>query len=203
MRYFQKAFRRTDINVAYSKGFSPHMIMSFAMPLGVGVESDSEYFDVEVSDNEDVSLFPDKLNREMAEGIVVLNAVKMPEKTKNAMASVAMADYEVCFYKENPLSDNLMNLYETSEKVCFIKTTKTGDHEINVKDFTFDFKLISENTIYIRVDASSAGNLKPASFVTALLSLENKKAEDYPIHVLRKDLFRFNENNELIPLDYV
>ena len=39
MRYFQKAFRRTDIRVKYSAGFSPHMIMSFAQALGVGVES--------------------------------------------------------------------------------------------------------------------------------------------------------------------
>ena len=30
MRYFQKAIRRADIDVAYSEGFSPHMIMSFA-----------------------------------------------------------------------------------------------------------------------------------------------------------------------------
>ncbi|MFQ6804549.1 MAG: DUF2344 domain-containing protein [Lachnospiraceae bacterium] len=27
------------IDVAYSEGFSPHMIMSFAAPLGVGVTS--------------------------------------------------------------------------------------------------------------------------------------------------------------------
>ena len=62
MRYFQKAFRRTDIDVLYSKGFSPHMIMSFAQPLGVGVESDGEYFDVEVSDEEDISAVVSKLN---------------------------------------------------------------------------------------------------------------------------------------------
>ena len=39
MRFFQKAIRRADIPVAYSEGFSPHMIMSFAAPLGVGTTS--------------------------------------------------------------------------------------------------------------------------------------------------------------------
>ena len=36
MRYFQKAIRRSEVNIRYSEGFSPHQIMSFAAPLGVG-----------------------------------------------------------------------------------------------------------------------------------------------------------------------
>ena len=39
MRYFQKALRRAELPVAFSGGYSPHMIMSFAAPLGVGTES--------------------------------------------------------------------------------------------------------------------------------------------------------------------
>lgn len=46
LRYFQKAVRRAEIPVAYSTGFSPHQIMSFAMPLSVGLTSEGEYFDV-------------------------------------------------------------------------------------------------------------------------------------------------------------
>ena len=48
MRFFQKAVRRADIDVKYSEGFSPHQIMSFAAPLGVGIESCGEYMDLEV-----------------------------------------------------------------------------------------------------------------------------------------------------------
>ena len=48
MRYFQKALRRADIDVAYSEGFSPHQIMSFAAPLGVGLTSIGYYLVVEI-----------------------------------------------------------------------------------------------------------------------------------------------------------
>lgn len=48
MRYFQKAMRRAHIDICYSEGFSPHQIMSFAAPLGVGITSDGEYMDIEV-----------------------------------------------------------------------------------------------------------------------------------------------------------
>ncbi len=48
MRFFQKAIRRAGIDIAYSSGFSPHQIMSFASPLGLGVESRGEYLDIQV-----------------------------------------------------------------------------------------------------------------------------------------------------------
>ena len=50
MRYFQKAIRRANLPVAFSGGYSPHMIMSFAAPLGVGTESLGEYFDLELTE---------------------------------------------------------------------------------------------------------------------------------------------------------
>lgn len=37
MRYFQKAIRRADVGIRYSEGFSPHQIMSFAAPWGLGL----------------------------------------------------------------------------------------------------------------------------------------------------------------------
>ena len=48
LRTFQKIFRRADIPMAYSQGFSPHPIMSFALPLGLGLSSEGEYLDAEI-----------------------------------------------------------------------------------------------------------------------------------------------------------
>ena len=49
VRYFQKVNRRAGVDVAYSEGFSPHQKMSFAQPLGLGLESTGEYMDMEVN----------------------------------------------------------------------------------------------------------------------------------------------------------
>ena len=45
MRYFQKAFRRAGLDMLYSQGYSPHPLLSFAQPLGIGLTSDGEYLD--------------------------------------------------------------------------------------------------------------------------------------------------------------
>ena len=43
MRYLQSAVRRTQIPVKYDEGMHQRMVMSFAMPLGVGPTSSAEY----------------------------------------------------------------------------------------------------------------------------------------------------------------
>ncbi|MEE8885637.1 MAG: TIGR03936 family radical SAM-associated protein [Eubacteriales bacterium] len=102
MRYFQKALRRAEIPVALSEGFSPHMIMSFAQPLGVGKTSSGEYFDLDLAEGTDFSRdsFLEKLNDEMVPGISVVNAVEIPSDKKNkGMALVAAASYTISFRK--------------------------------------------------------------------------------------------------------
>ena len=71
MRYFQKAIRRADIDIAYSMGFNPHQIMSFASPLSVGHESSGEYFDIELNSLTDTEDIKNRLNDVMTEGIKI------------------------------------------------------------------------------------------------------------------------------------
>ena len=78
MRYFQKAIRRADLPIAYSEGFSPHQIMSFAAPLSVGHTSEGEYLDIEVTSqitafSGDKEILKEKLQAVMVEGISILD----------------------------------------------------------------------------------------------------------------------------------
>lgn len=95
MRYFQKAVMRAGIDIRYSEGFNPHQIMSFAYPLGVSMETKGDYLDIDVLSYQDCRTVTDRLNTVMAEGIRVISTTALPEGAKNAMASVAAADYLV------------------------------------------------------------------------------------------------------------
>ncbi|MBQ7583293.1 MAG: DUF2344 domain-containing protein [Lachnospiraceae bacterium] len=96
-RYFQRVNRRAGIKVVYSEGFSPHQKMSFAMPLSVGYESDSEYFDMEVSEASSSENIITLMNAQQTEGIEIVSCVLLPDKCENAMASVRAARYTVGF----------------------------------------------------------------------------------------------------------
>ena len=85
MRYFQKAIRRANIPIAFSGGFSPHMIMSFAAPLGVGGTSAGEYFDMELTDDSLSSKeMENRLNATMAEGMKVISVRQIPDGKASA-----------------------------------------------------------------------------------------------------------------------
>ena len=89
MRYFQKAIRRAELPVAFSGGYSPHMIMSFAAPLGVGTTSMGEYFDMELTEKVPTAEIEDRLNAVMVEGITISSA----RQVEDGKASTATVSY--------------------------------------------------------------------------------------------------------------
>ena len=73
MRFFQKMMRRAEIPIAFTGGYSPHMIMSFASPLGIGLTSDGEYVDIELTELIDSETAVRRMNAVTAEGIEILS----------------------------------------------------------------------------------------------------------------------------------
>ena len=93
MRYFQKVMRRANVDICYSEGFSPHQKMSFAAPLGVGIVSNGEYFDIEVNSTDSSNEMIKRINEANVEGIEVLKYKLLDDNAKNCMAIIAGADY--------------------------------------------------------------------------------------------------------------
>ena len=101
-RYFQKALMRAELPVSFSKGMSPHQIMSFAAPLGLGMTSEGEYADISFDWTYSSEEMLSRINAVMNEGISVLEFKEIDEKEKNCMAVTAAADYlllQRCIFK--------------------------------------------------------------------------------------------------------
>ena len=151
MRYFQKAIKRAGIDVAYSEGFSPHMIMSFAAPLGVGVTSTAEYFDMEINTPISGKEAVKRLNEVMVEGMEVKSFRKIPDgKANAAMALVAAADYYVEFREGmEPETDwkNKIGDFIGQSEILIVKKTKKNEKEVDIRPYIYDMYL-EENRIF-------------------------------------------------------
>ena len=192
MRYFQKAIRRSDIDIAYSTGFSPHQIMSFAAPLGVGVESEGEYFDIEANSVTTADDMIKRLNAKMAEGMSITGMRILPDNAKNAMASVKAASYRLNWkegYKPEYDLKEAVEKFCTADKVLHIKKTAKSTIERNLKEAVYELKAIDERTIYMLVDASSAGNVKPGAVIECLAGFYGREYDFNAIQVTREDTF--------------
>src|SRR3989304_4165372 len=72
MRFWERAFRRARIPLAYSEGFNPHPRISLAVPLAVGVTSEAELMDVFVSRTVSPHWFTDAVRQQLPAGIEIL-----------------------------------------------------------------------------------------------------------------------------------
>jgi radical SAM-linked protein len=95
IRIFERAIRRANIPVAYTQGFNPHPIMAFATALGVGVASEGEYIDIQLTDNMNGELFMDKLNDVLPEGLKIIESRIIADKAKSLMSIICSSTYLV------------------------------------------------------------------------------------------------------------
>lgn len=170
MRFFQKVMRRADIPIAFTGGFSPHMIMSFANPLGVGVTSDGEYFDIELTEAIDMQAAIARMNETVVEGIEIVNMVPISDdKKQTGMSIVAAADY-LSSVKNGEFPEDWKQKAEgfmSQPSICIIKKTKKSEKEVDIKPMIYKFE-VRDNSVYMLVATGSVENLKPELVMQAL-----------------------------------
>ena len=199
MRYFQKAVRRADIDICYSEGFSPHQIMSFAAPLGVGITSEGEYLDIEVHSSKSSREAMEILNAVMVEGVRVVGYQKLPDNAKTAMSVVAAADYEL-FFKEGyeaPASlkafdAGLKAFFEEQDEILVTKQTKKSEKVIDLKALVYDFNMKEREgkpCFYVKLSTGSSDNLKPELVLEALFESMGLHYDPRAIQIHRKDVY--------------
>lgn len=208
MRYFQKAMRRSEIDIAYTTGFSPHQIMTFAAPLGVGLESNGEYMDVVLNSMLSSKDVVDRLNAVGCEGIQVLSAKVLPDDAKNAMSTVAAAKYTVLFRDGRmPEIDleNAVSNFMSQKQVLIQKETKKNTLEIDLKPGIYELQAFSGGLSMV-VDASSSGNIKPSMVVNALVEYAGATLVKNAFTVTREETYMnvgTAENPQYEPMDYI
>ena len=172
MRFFQKVMRRADIPIAFTGGFSPHMIMSFANPLGVGVTSDGEYFDIELTEKIDMNAAVERMNQVMVEGIDIVNMVPISDdKKQTGMSIVAAADY-LSSLKSGTFPPDWKEKAATfmnQPTISILKKTKKSEKEVDIKPMIYKFE-VRDDSVYMLVATGSVENLKPELVMQALSS---------------------------------
>ena len=142
-RYFQKALMRAELPVSFSKGMSPHQIMSFAAPLGLGMTSEGEYADISFDWTYSSEEMLSRINAVMNEGISVLEFKEIDEKEKNCMAVTAAADYLVTFREGYYYKDAFLKRtqpFSMQEKIPIVKKTKRSEKEVDIAPMILDIR---------------------------------------------------------------
>ena len=207
MRYFQKAIRRAEIPIAFTSGYSPHMIMSFANPLGVGLTSDGEYFDIELTESIASKEAVRRLNEQMVDGMEIVSFVQIPDDKKSkGMSIVAGADY-LSSVKNGSLPEDLaekLEAFYAQNEICVVKKTKKSEKEVDIRTMIYKLEC-RDGKIYMRVAAGSVQNLKPELVTEAFARYLGMDDEEVAFTHHRLETFAESEDADgktvLVPLD--
>lgn len=87
LREVGRAVRRANLQINFSEGFNPHMLLFFSQPLPLGMRSECEYF-CAVSD-ESPDKFMNGMNAKLPQGLRILAAVRCEDSNVHALTQYA------------------------------------------------------------------------------------------------------------------
>ena len=199
MKYLMRAVRRTDIPVKYDEGMHQRMVMSFAMPLGVGPTSSAEYMDIELEEPISTKKAMEQLGKYMCEGLEILDFREVDGgKKMKAMTIVTAADYEVWFREGfEPDWDwkGALKEFCGRKSIPWTKETKKGTREVDMREWIYDMQ-IRNSSVYLRLCCSVGDNLKPEQLFGEMFRSYGHELPPFALQVHRLDLLTTDASGE-------
>ncbi len=94
-RAMERAFRVTQLPLAFTEGFSPRPKVSFGLALSTGHESDAEYLDLEFLHEVDCDDLPPVLSAALPDGMAVVAAAPLVERAPALQEAVTAVVWQV------------------------------------------------------------------------------------------------------------
>ena len=175
IRAIERALRRGNLPLAFSEGFHPHAKLSFGPALAVGISSQDEYFDLQLTEDWNQEKVVSVLNSTLPRGIAVVEGRKCSQKVKPLNAIINRAAYLVELFvpaeDRNLVIEELTSIVNRKE-VIVTRTNKNGQKQVNIRQLLHNLKIeiISEDIIQLEliVKIGNDGNFRPEEIVNLL-----------------------------------
>lgn len=200
MRAFQRALRRADVPLAYSQGFNPHPLMSFASPLSLGYIGEKEVLELVLEEPRDDEFVLTSLNSTLPEGLKVLSCTGSEGNKGTAMSRFAAADYRLVLPCIAGRDDELAAFFAQDsimgEKLGKVRGRKRTV-EIDLKPLIFNWSQTGD-TLFVRGQGGPGVNLNPELLCDLIFDYLN--TEDRTKSIIRVGLLAEQEG-VFLPLE--
>ena len=206
-RLMERALRRAKLPVAYSEGFNPHMKMAFASALSLGVTSDAEYLDVEISDDLSVENFSAALAAQLPAAVVLKRVRSITANHKSLSALINLAAYSIFLPAEIDIdvAGACVKRFNEAAQAIYVKQSPKGKREIDVKQYVVKDVVLTPVSSGAQLDMliriTPTGSVKPSGVLSVLVEQFGLAVDPIAAIINRTGLFVQNGSSVLSPLD--
>lgn len=196
-RLFARMCKRAGLPVKYSNGFNPHINMSFASALSVGMETYGDYLEVALENPVDMEETLNVLNREAPEGIYIEKCGELPEGTPKLMAAVDSAEY-VFFTKEEEAFVRAFKELLALDSCIIEKKKDNKTRKIDIRPLVY-FADLDARPVKAVLALSGSESLSAGVLIS---ELSGRAEKTLPVNVVRRELFT-KFDGKRVPLDKI
>ena len=200
-RSVQRGLRRSGLPVAYSNGFNPHILITFASALSTGACGKREIMDVTMAEEVSPEEFLEKMNRAMPPEMQLREARTLDQKHPALMASLRAAKYDLLIRNAEQAEKLAAAIpaMMARETVTAMRKTKTALKECDIKPLIYDLKAEGQH-ILATLTLTEREACKPGMLIEAL-SREAGIEGEIRMLITRTALLGMDEAENLVPLE--
>lgn len=204
MRTMQRALRRSGLPIKYSNGFNPHIRLSFAAPLSVGVVGLREMMEVPVEDGLSGQAFMQSMNAALPDCLQIRACRAVGDDFPTLMSLVAGSRYTIRFGQSTDgkkAVEALDGFMALSEYIA-VRRTKSGENPCDIRAFVKSAALETDGggyAIHLETVCTDVGALKPSLWMDCLCQFAG--VEPFARVIYRDAILARGKQGALVPME--
>lgn len=202
-RTMQRALRRSGLPIAYSNGFNPHIVMSFASALSSGIPGDAELLDVSLHSETTEEACMEAMNRVLPPALHVSRIRLVDDRFPKVSAALRQAEYRITLWGEDALKiANKIPDFLAQNEIMALRKTKRAETMVNIRPMIhlLEAQMDTEAKTAVltaRVSFVEAATLKPDLLLSSLCTFSSVELPKYEI---RRTCLLGERDGQSVPL---
>ena len=199
-RAMQRALRRSGLPVAYSNGFNPHILLTFASALSTGAAGTNELMETTLTEDVTPEAFLRAMNDALPPDMQLRSCRPLEDRHPALMAMVTAAEYDIRMLNGDiapKLAAALPQLL-AQQHVMAIRKTKSGEKEVDCRPQILSVTAEGD-VLHATLVLTERESCKPDMLLKALASLAGTEVPR--VMVVRRRLLGQAPDGTRVPLE--
>lgn len=168
MRAMQRALRKSGLPICFSKGFNPHLLLSFAAPLSVGMYGLHEVMEVPLQGEPSAQEVMRKLSAALPPELPCVDVRMVEDKHPAPMALLRAAEFDIQILEDADAMLAALPAFLQRQEIIVTRKTKKGEAPCDIRPMIYNLLVTPEGHLRAVLALCEEATCKPDLLLQAL-----------------------------------